>query len=62
MIPGVIIRTKHERACAMLTEVEPGAFVVETMRFLYPSEAKKELEAQVPKSMSHRRGEKDALR
>jgi hypothetical protein len=44
MIPGASLRTSG-RTCLRLTAVEPNCVLVEPMRFLFPFEAKREVEA-----------------
>jgi hypothetical protein len=45
MIPGLVIKTKHTRTVAMISEVEPGVFVIEPMHFIRPDEARRQAQS-----------------
>lgn len=42
MIPGLLLKTRHTRTVAMVSEIERGVFVVEPMHFLKPAEARRQ--------------------
>jgi hypothetical protein len=52
MIPGFTLCPNNLRQVAMISECE-GSYIIEPMRFLYPSEAKKESTAKHPKVCPH---------
>ena len=55
MIPGITIKADFERSVTMISEYE-GSYIVVPMRFLWPSEAKREARAKNPKLCHHLRG------
>lgn len=50
MIPGLILKTKSTRTVVMVSEIEPGCFMVEPMHFLTLQEAKRQAEAALPRA------------